>query len=119
MIFLILKRAKILKIVFPSFPGRKNSEVIPNGSIESPKKDAKFSQNPGDFENFPEIPKKTVEVLQARGIISLFPVQYHSFKNIYNREDLIVRDLTGSGKTLAFSLPIVEYLRTNKLFKTG
>jgi ATP-dependent RNA helicase DDX21 len=49
----------------------------------------------------------------------LFPVQYGSFRNIYNREDLIVRDLTGSGKTLAFSLPIVEYLRANKLFGTG
>lgn len=32
---------------------------------------------------------------------------------------MIVRDLTGSGKTLAFSLPIVEYLRENKLLNTG
>jgi len=39
-----------------------------------------------------------------------------TFGNVYNREDLIVRDLTGSGKTLGFSLPIVEYLRANKLF---
>jgi len=38
---------------------------------------------------------------------------------MYNREDLIARDLTGSGKTLAFALPIVEYLRKNNLFKTG
>lgn len=42
-----------------------------------------------------------------------------TFRNVYNREDLIVRDLTGSGKTLGFSLPLVEYLRANKLFKTG
>lgn len=41
-----------------------------------------------------------------------------SFKNVYNREDLIVRDLTGSGKTLGFALPTVEYLRANKLFGT-
>jgi len=53
------------------------------------------------------------------GIVSLFPVQYMSFNNVYNREDLIVRDLTGSGKTLGFSLPIVEYLRANNLFGTG
>ena len=39
-----------------------------------------------------------------------------TFRNVYNREDLIVRDLTGSGKTLGFALPIVEYLRKNKLF---
>jgi len=42
-----------------------------------------------------------------------------TFRNVLNREDLIVRDLTGSGKTLAFGLPVVEYLRANKLFGTG
>lgn len=41
-----------------------------------------------------------------------------TFRNVYGREDLIVRDLTGSGKTLGFCLPIVEYLRANKLFGT-
>lgn len=38
-----------------------------------------------------------------------------SFNSVWNREDLIVRDLTGSGKTLGFALPLVEYLRKNKL----
>jgi len=66
------------------------------------------SQNPGDFSNFPQIHKKTVEGLVKRGIVSLFPVQHMTFGNVYNREDLIVRDLTGSGKTLAFGLPLVE-----------
>jgi superfamily II DNA/RNA helicase len=42
-----------------------------------------------------------------------------TFLNVYNREDLIVRDLTGSGKTLAFCLPTVEYLRANNLYGTG
>lgn len=42
-----------------------------------------------------------------------------TFRNVINREDLIVRDLTGSGKTLGFSLPTIEYLRANKLFGTG
>ena len=46
-------------------------------------------------------------------------MQYSTFDKIYNREDLIVRDLTGSGKTLAFSLPVVEYLRAGRLFGTG
>lgn len=41
-----------------------------------------------------------------------------TFNNVYNREDLIVRDLTGSGKTLGFTLPIIEYLRAHKLFGT-
>ena len=39
-----------------------------------------------------------------------------TFNSVYCREDSIVRDLTGSGKTLAFSLPIIEYLRQNKMF---
>lgn len=42
-----------------------------------------------------------------------------SFYNVWQREDLIVRDLTGSGKTLAFALPMVEYFRKHKLFGTG
>lgn len=29
-----------------------------------------------------------------------------------------MKDSTGSGKTLAFSLPLVEYLRSNKLLRT-
>jgi len=39
-----------------------------------------------------------------------------SFRHIYQQKDLIGRDLTGSGKTLAFALPLVEYLRKEKLF---
>ena len=34
---------------------------------------------------------------------------------MYQRHDLIARDLTGSGKTFAFGLPITEYLRRWKL----
>lgn len=46
-------------------------------------------------------------------------MQHKTFNDIYNRKDMIVRDLTGSGKTLAFGLPIVEYLRSNQLLNTG
>jgi len=41
-----------------------------------------------------------------------------TFRSVYEREDMIVRDLTGSGKTLGFTLPLVEYLRANKHFGT-
>lgn len=68
-----------------------------------------------EFENFPEITPGTVEKLRSRGITSLFPIQQHSFYPIYNREDVISRDLTGSGKTLGFGLPLIENLRKNKL----
>lgn len=80
---------------------------------------ANVDADAGSFKNYPEIPEKTQEVLAAKGITSLFPIQQQCFYHMYNREDLIARDLTGSGKTLAFALPIVEYLRKNNLFKTG
>jgi superfamily II DNA/RNA helicase len=68
----------------------------------------------GEFAHYPEIQSKTVDKLIARGIKSLFPIQQHCFYPIYNREDVIARDLTGSGKTLGFALPIVELLRKNR-----
>ena len=74
------------------------------------------ADNLGDFSNFPEISQRTVELLRKREITSLFPVQYMSFKRIWNKEDLIVRDLTGSGKTLGFCLPMIESLRKDKAF---
>jgi len=49
--------------------------------------------------------------LRKHEIKSLFPIQQQCFYPIFNREDLIARDLTGSGKTLAFALPVTEYLR--------
>jgi len=48
----------------------------------------------------------------------LFPIQQHCFYPVYQRGDLIARDLTGSGKTFAFGLPTVEYLRRQKLLGT-
>ena len=45
----------------------------------------------------------------------MFPIQQHCFYPIYNREDVIARDLTGSGKTLGFCLPITEYFRKNNM----
>ena len=57
--------------------------------------------------------------LTARGITELFPVQYSTFRRIYDKEDLIVRDLTGSGKTLGFCLPMVVRLRRERLFGQG
>jgi len=72
-----------------------------------------------EFGSFPEITLKSSEKLIARGIVNLFPIQQHCFYPLYNREDLIARDLTGSGKTLAFGLPIVEYLRKHKLLGHG
>jgi superfamily II DNA/RNA helicase len=73
----------------------------------------------GNFENFPEIDRKTVDTLIGKGFKNLFPIQQHCFYPVFNREDMIARDLTGSGKTFAFGLPVIQYLRKNNLMKTG
>lgn len=65
----------------------------------------------GEFSSYPEIHPKTVEKLRENKIPNLFPIQQHSFYPIYNRKDLIGRELTGCGKTLAFVLPVIEQLR--------
>ena len=49
----------------------------------------------------------------------MFPVQFESFRTIWNRKDLICRDLTGSGKTLGFALPMIEQWRKMKLLGQG
>lgn len=74
-----------------------------------------YTVKDGEFSSFPEIMTTTARQLIERGITSLFPIQQHSFYPIYNREDVIARDLTGSGKTLGFCLPITEYLRKENM----
>jgi superfamily II DNA/RNA helicase len=59
-----------------------------------------------------------VDCLIDKGYASLFPIQQHCFYPVYQRNDIIARDLTGSGKTFAFGLPVVEYLRKMKLLGT-
>ncbi len=71
-------------------------------------------QTESAFSNYPEITDKTIQNLKEKGITSLFPIQQHCFKHIYNGEDIIARDLTGSGKTLGFALPLVENLRSKR-----
>jgi superfamily II DNA/RNA helicase len=60
-----------------------------------------------------------VKILERREFTGLLPIQAKTFELIYDRRDVIARDLTGSGKTLGFSLPIVEFMRKNQLFGKG
>jgi superfamily II DNA/RNA helicase len=77
-----------------------------------------YTTSDGEFTSFPEIQATSAQQMISRGIKALFPIQQHSFYPIYNREDVIARDLTGSGKTLAFCLPVTEYLRSKNLLGT-
>ena len=82
---------------------QEKNQVMPN-----------FVPPDGEFHNFPEIHKRTVETLRNRGYENLFPIQQHCFYPVYRRTDIVARDLTGSGKTFAFGLPLVEYLRKTR-----
>ena len=75
---------------------------------------ASFIPKDGNFESFPELHATTVKRMKEKGYVNLFPIQQHCFYPIFNREDVIARDLTGSGKTLGFGLPLIEYLRKNR-----
>jgi superfamily II DNA/RNA helicase len=82
-----------------------------NGKLQN------YSTKDGEFESYPEILPQTIQILRNREYKSLFPIQQQCFYPIYNREDVIARDLTGSGKTLAFGLPLIEFLRKKKSFE--
>ena len=69
--------------------------------------------DPSDVRNFP-ISEQTMDVLAARGITKLFPVQSATFNEIYNGRDVLARARTGTGKTLGFALPILERLLLDK-----
>ena len=78
-----------------------------------------YTVQDGEFTSFPEIMATTASQLISRGYKNLFPIQRECFYPVYNREDVIARDLTGSGKTLAFCLPVTEYLRKQNLLGRG
>ena len=80
---------------------------------------AQYTVLDGEFTSFPEIMATSASQLISRGYKSLFPIQRECFYPVYNREDVIARDLTGSGKTLAFCLPVTEYLRKQNLLGRG
>ncbi|OWK56036.1 Nucleolar RNA helicase 2 [Lonchura striata] len=65
----------------------------------------------GAFSNFP-LSQNTINLLTARGIKYLFPVQVKTFQPIYDGKDVIAQARTGTGKTLSFALPLVEKLQS-------
>jgi len=58
--------------------------------------------------------EERVNRLLARGIETLFPIQYKTFQLVQAEEDIIGRARTGTGKTLAFTLPVIERLEKSQ-----
>lgn len=72
--------------------------------------------DPGALKNFLSN-KRMIELLEEKGIKSLFPIQYRTYDAIFAGKDVKAKDKTGSGKTLAFSLPVIEHFRKDKRFQ--
>ncbi|XP_015672151.2 nucleolar RNA helicase 2 [Protobothrops mucrosquamatus] len=66
-------------------------------------------QKEGAFANF-DISKATVDLLKARGVTYLFPVQVKTFMPILEGKDVIAQARTGTGKTFSFAIPLIEKL---------
>uniref|UniRef100_A0A7N5JEK3 Nucleolar RNA helicase 2 n=1 Tax=Ailuropoda melanoleuca TaxID=9646 RepID=A0A7N5JEK3_AILME len=66
-------------------------------------------QKEGAFSNF-DISKATIDLLKARGVTYLFPVQVKTFKPISDGKDVVAQARTGTGKTFSFALPLIEKL---------
>jgi len=60
------------------------------------------------------IDKRTLMLLEKKGITHMTPIQEESFDPIFEGRDIIGRSRTGTGKTLAFCLPIVQSLVQSK-----
>lgn len=71
----------------------------------------------GDFSKF-RISQETVELLKAKNITHLFPIQSETFDFIFDGEDVIAQARTGTGKTLSFILPLIEKLKLEKQSET-
>uniref|UniRef100_A0A8C3LQE2 RNA helicase n=1 Tax=Chrysolophus pictus TaxID=9089 RepID=A0A8C3LQE2_CHRPC len=55
----------------------------------------------------------TINLLKARGVKYLFPVQVKTFQPIYDGKDLIAQARTGTGKTFSFAIPLTEKLQND------
>ncbi|XP_068927576.1 nucleolar RNA helicase 2 [Petaurus breviceps papuanus] len=94
--------------------------------LEKPKKDEKkekekdsesedteeltAEQKEGAFSNFP-ISEETIQLLKARGVTYLFPIQAKTFHHVSSGKDLIAQARTGTGKTFSFAIPLIEKLQ--------
>lgn len=98
---------------------KRNRSPNADDSLKDSKKDHKQScpkqPDPGALELFINN-SRTIDVLKAKGVKSLFPIQYYTFYDVHKGTDLLARDRTGSGKTLAYSLPIIERFREHRIF---
>ncbi|KAM6330119.1 nucleolar RNA helicase 2-like isoform 2-T2 [Podargus strigoides] len=89
--------------------GHGNSSETSSGDSEQ-EQEMTEEQKEGAFSNF-SISKRTIQLLQARGVTYLFPVQVKTFNPVYSGKDVIAQARTGTGKTFSFAIPLIEKLQ--------
>lgn len=55
--------------------------------------------------------RKSLDIVTARGVTYLFPVQVKTFNPVYSGKDVIAQARTGTGKTFSFAIPLIEKLQ--------
>nr|XP_033797809.1 nucleolar RNA helicase 2 [Geotrypetes seraphini] len=92
--------------------GSESVEDLSIGEYESDEEQEALTaeQKEGSFSNFC-ISKQTIELLNARGVTYLFPVQVKTFQHVYEGKDLVAQARTGTGKTFSFAIPLIEKLQ--------
>ena len=68
-----------------------------------------FDEQAPDFTSLGLDPR-LIEILNAQGIISTFPIQAQCIPLAIAGRDILAKAKTGSGKTLAFALPALNYM---------
>ncbi|XP_054061167.1 nucleolar RNA helicase 2-like [Rissa tridactyla] len=94
-----------------SLVGQSVSGEAAAGEQDSDAEELTEEAKEGAFSNFP-LSQNTINLLNARGVKYLFPVQVKTFQPIYDGKDLIAQARTGTGKTYSFVLPLIEKLQS-------
>ncbi|XP_064001645.1 nucleolar RNA helicase 2-like [Pogoniulus pusillus] len=81
------------------------------GEQDSVAEELTEEEKEGAFSNFP-LTQDTINLLKARGVKYLFPVQVTTFQPIYDGKDVIAQARTGTGKTFSFAVPLIEKLQS-------
>ncbi|KAM6390604.1 nucleolar RNA helicase 2-like isoform 2-T2 [Pluvialis apricaria] len=94
-----------------SLAAQSASGAAADGEQDSDAEELTEEAKEGAFSNFP-LSESTINLLNARGVKYLFPVQVKTFQPIYDGKDLIAQARTGTGKTYSFVLPLIEKLQS-------
>ncbi|KAM6306424.1 nucleolar RNA helicase 2-like [Aegotheles albertisi] len=94
-------------------PAAGNGGAAPEttGEQDSGAEELTEEEKEGAFSNF-ALSQNTINLLKARGVKYLFPVQVKTFQPIYDGKDLIAQARTGTGKTFSFAVPLIEKLQS-------